>query len=154
MQPGDLPERLGAACDRVYGKRPQTPGHLVRMVLESLALAYRRSLAELEAVTAEKIEVVHLVGGGARNTLLCQLTADATGRRVIAGPVEAIAIGNLLAQLRATGHLDTAGDARQVVRDSFQLTTYTPQGDQELWQQAGMRLPVGRQRLRGVTADS
>ncbi len=143
MRPGDLPERLGAACDRVYGRRPQTPGHMVRMVLESLALAYRRSLAELEATTGEEIAVIHMVGGGARNTLLCQLTADATGRRVVAGPVEASAIGNLLAQLRATDHLDTAESARQVVRDSFDVTTYTPRGDTELWQQAAARLPVG-----------
>ena len=92
MQPGDLPERLAAACDRAYGRRPTTPGHLVRVVLELLALAYRRSLAELEATTGEKIEVIHMVGGGTRNPLLCQLTADATGRRVVAA--EASAIGN------------------------------------------------------------
>jgi len=143
MLPGDLPERLAAACDRVYGRRPRTPGHLVRVVLESLALAYRRSLAELEATTGEEIAVIHMVGGGARNSLLCQLTADATGRLVAAGPAEASAIGNLLAQLRVMGQLDSAVSARHVVRRSFDVSTYTPSGDEELWQRAAERLAAG-----------
>lgn len=101
---------------------------MVRTCLESLALCYRRTLAMLEQNLGRRMERIHIVGGGSRNELLCQWTADACGRQVIAGPVEATAAGNALVQLLATGELHSAAEMREVIRASFPLVTYEPRG--------------------------
>src|SRR5205807_2933176 len=106
---------------------PERPGDCVRCALESLALAYRWVLEKLEALTGRRREVIHVVGGGSQNALLCQLTADACDRPVLAGPVEATAVGNVLVQALGVGALGSLADAREVVRRSFDVRTYTPQ---------------------------
>jgi rhamnulokinase len=98
----------------------------VRLVLESLVDSYRRTVAELEALTGRDVEVLHVVGGGARNKLLNQLTADACGCRVVAGPSEATALGNLVIQARALGNLPKGLSLRTVVRASAETTQYLP----------------------------
>ena len=100
---GAMPERIAAACCDAGTPVPRDHPEMVRCILDSLAEAYRRALAEASELTGKRIDVVHIVGGGSRNALLCQLTADAVGVPVIAGPVEAAAIGNLLIQARAAG---------------------------------------------------
>ena len=123
---GDMPGRLAAACQTIGITPPADRGALVRLVLDSLAASYRRTLAELEALTGERIEVVHVVGGGARNALLAQLTADACGRRVVAGPAEATSLGNLLVQARTLGDLPSGVSVRAAACASAPLTHFTP----------------------------
>lgn len=105
---------------------------MVRCVLESLALTYRSTLEKLEAMLGRELEVIYIVGGGSRNRLLCQFTADATHRPVIAGPVEATAIGNVLMQALALGEFTSLQEARTVVRESFEVVHYQP-GDPTPW---------------------
>jgi rhamnulokinase len=126
LRPGGLPEAIAAACCESGQPAVTAPGAIVRCVLESLALRYRWTLDRLEAVSGERVEVVHVVGGGARNRLLCQMTADATGRPVEAGPVEATAAGNLLVQGLALGLVGSPSEARDLVRRSFRLDHYEP----------------------------
>ena len=96
------------------------------MILESLALYYRWVLERIEAITDNTIEVLHIVGGGSKNKLLSQFTTNAINRKVIAGPVEATASGNVLMQAIATGQIESVQQARKVVRRSFELEQYTP----------------------------
>lgn len=124
---GEMPQKLKACCKEQGQPVPSTRGALVRLILESLAADYRQKLGRLEAVTDEPVDVLHLVGGGARNALLCQLTADACQRRVVAGPAEATALGNLLVQARAMGDLPEGLTVREAARQSSTLTTYHPE---------------------------
>jgi rhamnulokinase len=112
---------------------------VIRAVLESLALRYRMVLGWLQDLTGQRLETIHIVGGGTQNRLLSQFTADATGRQVIAGPVEATAAGNVLMQMMALGHIDTLSAAREVVRRSFNLVVYEP-GSSAGWDEAYARL--------------
>jgi rhamnulokinase len=126
--PGDMPARIQASCRRTGQPVPETKGEIVRCALDSLALKYRHVLATMEGILGRRLEPLHVVGGGSRNRLLCQLAADATGRAVVAGPVEATAAGNVAMQAMALGHLgakDLAG-ARDLVRRSFEIVTYDP----------------------------
>jgi len=139
--PGDMPARLRAAARRTGQPEPSHPAEVVRCVLDSLALAYRRAVRQAVALSGHPVEVVHVVGGGARNALLCRLTADATGLPVVAGPAEGTAIGNLLTQALALGELSgglTA--AREVVRASAEITTHHPGGTEQPWARAEERL--------------
>ncbi|GAA4589911.1 rhamnulokinase family protein [Planotetraspora phitsanulokensis] len=138
LSPGDMPARIDAYCVRTGQHPPDGRAATVRCVLESLALAYRRTIDDAVRLSGQKVEVVHLVGGGARNALLCQMTADATGLPVVAGPVEAAALGNALVQARAQG---VVTDIRDLVRRGEQPITYQPRGDQDTWTRAGARLP-------------
>ncbi|ARA92231.1 carbohydrate kinase [Rhodothermaceae bacterium RA] len=123
---GDMQARI-VAYGREHGiPIPEERGPLVRTILESLARAHRDTLRDLEAVLGTSIDVLHIVGGGARNRLLCQWTADACGCEVVAGPAEATALGNLLIQARTMGDLDDGVSIRDVVRHSTDLVTYRP----------------------------
>ncbi|HXM58974.1 MAG TPA: rhamnulokinase family protein [Candidatus Dormibacteraeota bacterium] len=135
---GDLPADIARACRERGQAAPREPGEVVRCVLESLALRCGWVLGRLEAVTGRRVEVVHVVGGGAGSRLLCQLTADACGRPVVAGPMEATAIGNLLVQARAAGLVGSLDEGRELVRRSFPLVRYEPRPD-ERWEQARAR---------------
>ena len=126
LRPGDMPARLREFCARTGQPVPEAKSALLRCVFESLALKYRVVVERIEALLGHRVEVVHIVGGGSQNRLLCQLTADATGRPVVAGPVEATAIGNALVQAMALGYLRSLAEAREVVQNSFELTTYEP----------------------------
>jgi len=126
LLPADMPQALADYCQRSGQLAPQEPGAVVRCTLESLALRYRWVLERLEELTGHRLEVIHIVGGGSQNELLCQFTADACNRPVIAGPVEATAIGNLLVQAVGLKLLGSLADARAVVAQSFDVKSYTP----------------------------
>jgi len=119
---------------------PAGPGGYARSCLESLVLVFRRTLEQIETIRGIKLERLHLVGGGCQNTLLCQLTADATGLAVFAGPVEASALGNLVVQARALGLVADQAEARGLVERSFPLVEYHPRGDRDEWTKAARRL--------------
>ena len=123
---GNMPARLAAFCTRTGQTPPSDEGEFIRCCLESLALKYRWAIDRLESILSTTITTIHVVGGGAKNTLLCQFTADACGRPVQAGPVEATAIGNILMQAVGRGRLGSIVDLRTVVAHSFPVTTYEP----------------------------
>jgi len=123
---GDMRRKLAAACAARGFAAPQSHGEIARLVLESLATSHAEALDALEAVTGTRVEDVHIVGGGARNELLNQLTADRTGRRVLAGPEEATVLGNLLVQARTLGDLPAGVSVRETARRSSHITEYTP----------------------------
>jgi rhamnulokinase len=127
LPPGDMPARIAAACAEQGQAVPVTPAEVTRCILDSLALAYRRSLHQAESLAGRRAEVVHIVGGGVHNRLLCQLTADACDRPVLAGPVEAAAMGNGLVQARALGLIpDVAGEIRHRVAAHTPPVRYRP----------------------------
>jgi len=126
---GGMEGRLRAYCRERGTPEPASRGQLARLVLDSIADSYRRALADLEAVTGRSYSALHLFGGGSQNRLLCRLTAEACGRRVVAGPAEATALGNLLVQARAMGDLPAGLSIRDVARRSSDLHVYTPTSD-------------------------
>ncbi len=126
MHPGSMPERIRNACLNAGQPELTSPGAIVRCIVESLALKYRYTIELLSCVTGVTPSEIHVVGGGARNSLLCQSTADATGLPVLAGPEEATIVGNLLGQAIALGELSSLEDARAVVRASFEPRVFEP----------------------------
>jgi rhamnulokinase len=127
LPPGDMPGRIVDACRRSGQPVPSDPPAIVRCVVDSLADAHRRAVEEAQELSGRAVDVVHVVGGGARNSLLCQLTADACGLPVLAGPVEATALGNVLVQARALGAVDgDLAQLRSLIRGSQQVTRYEP----------------------------
>ncbi|MBE3581985.1 MAG: rhamnulokinase [Thermoanaerobacteraceae bacterium] len=132
LNPENMPEAIQAYCRETGQPVPETKGEIVRCALESLALKYRWVLERLEGILGKRLAVVHMVGGGTQNELLCRFTAGATGRPVVAGPVEATAVGNLLVQAMAMGEISNLDEGREIVRRSFALKTYEPE-DQEEW---------------------
>ncbi len=126
LKPGDMPARIQAYCRRTGQLVPESKGEIVRCALESVALRYRWVLERLETILDKRLEVIHIVGGGTQNRLLSQLAADATGRKVITGPVEATAIGNLLIQALALGDIPSLDALREVVRRSFEVEAFQP----------------------------
>jgi len=128
LAPGGMPSRIAEFCRRTGQRAPADRGEAVRCALESLALTYRKALGVLEEVSGGRIDVVHVVGGGTQNRLLCQFAANACNRPVVAGPVEATAIGNVLMQAVTLGDLKSTADLREVVRNSFSPIRYEPQG--------------------------
>jgi rhamnulokinase len=129
LRPGDMPKRIASACERAGQRAPASTGELVRSILVSLACKYRLVLEGLERVTGRSIETIHVIGGGARNAVLCQITADVLGRQVLAGPAEATALGNVLVQARAAGELSGLEEMRAVAAASAQRATYEPRDD-------------------------
>jgi rhamnulokinase len=136
--PANMPLALAGFCRRTGQPEPQEPGAVIRCALESLALRYRWVLERLEELLGRSLEVIHVVGGGCQNTFLCQLTADACNRPVLAGPVEATAIGNVLLQAIGLKLLGSLADGREVVRRSFEVRTYTPHNP-DRWQEPYQR---------------
>jgi len=126
LAPGDMPKRINEHLAKTGQKQISDKGQMVRVLLECLAMQYRKVMGLLEEVTGKKIDRLHIVGGGSQNELLNQLTADATARTITAGPVEATAIGNILLQAIATGQLTRLAQARRLVRNSFPLKQYRP----------------------------
>jgi rhamnulokinase len=129
LRPGDMPARIAEACAAGGQGEPEGHGEIVRSILVSLACKYRLVLERLERVTGREVEVVHVIGGGARNELLCRLTADLLGRPVLAGPVEATALGNVLVQARAVGELGSLADMRAVAAESADPAVFEPAAD-------------------------
>lgn len=126
LAPADMPAAIGEYCRATGQRPPEDVGPMVRCILESLALSYRQGLGQFSRVLGRQFQALHVVGGGSQNTLLCQLTADATGLPVTAGPVEATVAGNLLVQALAGGFVADVSELREVVRASFQPQEYEP----------------------------
>jgi rhamnulokinase len=125
LPPGDMPKRIAALCAEAGASIPDTPAIFARSILESLAEAYARAVNDAERLSGSKINTVHIVGGGSQNRLLCQLTANRTGRRVLAGPVEATAVGNVLIQGRAAGLVQgDLSELRALVARTFPPAEY------------------------------
>mgnify|MGYP005839784921 CR=1 FL=1 len=142
LNPQDMPLAVAAFCSRTGQTPPEDKGEIVRCVLESLALKYRRVIEQIEEIRGRRVDVVHVVGGGSRNRLLCRFTADATGKTVVAGPVEATAVGNVLVQLMALGRLSSLAEGRALMRRSFPVETYEPK-TRAHWDDAFLRfLPL------------
>jgi rhamnulokinase len=127
LAPGNMVERIQAFCSETNQSIPQTHAEVVRCILESLALEYRWGTEKLRELSGKALPVIHIIGGGSRNRLLNQFTADATGCEVIAGPVEATAIGNILLQAIGRRHLSSLEEGRSLVRRSFDVTSFEHQ---------------------------
>ena len=139
LSPPDMATALQDWCRRSGQPVPETEGQLIRCALESLALKYREVLEGIESLTGERVQVIHVVGGGGKNELLNQFTANACGRPVIAGPVEGTALGNVLVQARSAGDIGSLEEIRTVVRESSDLMSFDPQ-DGAAWQAAYEKL--------------
>ena len=140
LAPGDMPARIAAACERSGQPAPSGRAQTVRCIIDSLALAHRRAVAAVQELSGRHADTVHIVGGGSRNELLCQLTADACGLPVVAGPAEASAIGNIVVQARRLGAApgDLAG-LRGLLRAWLPLRRYEPAGAAAPWRAAAAR---------------
>lgn len=138
LSPSDMPTAIRDWCRKHGEPEPETEGQLARCALESLALKYRVVLSQLEELTGTPVEVIHIVGGGSKNTLLNQFTADACGRPVIAGPVEGTVMGNVLVQARAQGEIGSLAEIREVVHNSTEIKQFEPT-DRNRWQAAAAR---------------
>jgi rhamnulokinase len=137
MNPPDMPAAIRAFCRRTGQPEPETPGAVVRCCLESLALKYRLVLGMLSGLTGKEIRTIRVVGGGCQNRILCQLTADACGRSVVTGPVEATALGNIMVQAIATEHIPSLHEGREAIAASVKQERFTPRpGD---WDVAARR---------------
>jgi len=145
LNPPDMPEAIRAYCRKTDQNPPPSKASFVRTILESLALKYRRVIDELEEAAGRPLGTIHVIGGGARNRLLCRFTAEATGRLVVAGPPEATSVGNLLVQAMALGGVASHRDLRRIVASSFDLERYEP-GRDKPWRDA-------YERFRAVTGS-
>ncbi|MBY3621493.1 rhamnulokinase [Acinetobacter sp. CUI P1] len=126
LNPVNMIEEIHRACTESGQPVPETPGQLARCIFDSLALSYLTYLEELEELIESRIEVLQIVGGGANNSLLCQLTADVIGREVKAGPTEATALGNIVVQMISSGSIADINEARDIIAQSFEIKSYTP----------------------------
>ena len=142
---GDMPVRIADFCDRTGQAGPSTRGEVVRTILESLALRYRMVLDTIEGIAEDRADTLHIVGGGGQNLLLNQFTANAVGRPVVVGPVEATAAGNILMQMVASGEISSLAEGREIIRRSFELTMYVPE-DSDVWEEAF-------ERFQGISLD-
>lgn len=140
LAPGRMPDRITDACRKSGQPVPESRAEITRCILDSLALAHRRAIREAEALADHPVDVVHIVGGGTRNELLCQLTADACGLPVVAGPAEAAALGNVLVQARAHGLVGDRTSMRRLLARTQPLRRYEPRGDAAAWRAAEDRL--------------
>ena len=136
-KPCDMPGAIRAFAEKTGQPVPSSPGEITRAILESLALRYRGLISQLRAWMPDLPDTLHIVGGGSQNALLNQMAADATGLRVVAGPVEATAAGNILAQLMATGEISSLEEGREIVRASFEPEVFEPQDSAEWDEKAG-----------------
>ena len=127
VAPADMPQAIRDFCVRTGQPVPESEGAVIRAAMESLTLRYRMVLGWLEELMGSRIETIHIVGGGTQNRELNQMTADATGRRVVAGPVEATAIGNVMMQAVSAGDVRDISQAREVIRTSFDVEEFNPQ---------------------------
>ncbi|MEI6102172.1 MAG: FGGY-family carbohydrate kinase, partial [Eubacteriales bacterium] len=141
----NMPQKIQAYCKATGQQVPETKGEITRVVYESLAMSYRQTFISLEELKGRHIDVLHIVGGGSKNSLLNQFTADAIDREVIAGPGEATAIGNLLVQVKASGELKDLAEMRQVIRDSFDVQSFEPKEAAAWAEQYDRYLKITRQ---------
>ena len=135
---GNIPERIREYCRKTNQYVPETVGEIMRCIYESLAMKYRQTFEKLCECTERDYEVIHVIGGGTKDTLLCQLTANACDRDVVAGPIEATVLGNIAVQLLASGDIKSIAEARQIIADSENVTKYCPK-DTANWAEAYSR---------------
>jgi len=135
LKMGNMVEKINTYCQATGQPVPATKGEMIRAILQGLALRYRHLIEQLEQVSGKKRSTIHIVGGGTKNKLLNQFTSDALGKKVITGPIEATAIGNLIVQAIATGNIADWQEGVSVIRNSFDIETYAP-GDQKPWDKA------------------
>ena len=128
---GNIPKRIQEYCRKTAQKVPETKGEILRCIYDSLAMKYRYAIAQIEQCTEKQYNTLHIVGGGVKDTLLCRLSADVCGKTVVAGPVEATVFGNLVLQLLASGELYSLAEARELVRRSDKVNTFTPNPEAE-----------------------
>jgi len=126
LNPGDMPKAVQEFCVKTNQYVPQTKGEIARCIYDSLVLKYKYTIKQIESVTGKRIEKLHIIGGGAHNTIMNQLTADATGIPVFAGPTEATAIGNIMLQAKALGKVESLAEIREIIMNSFEVTEYLP----------------------------
>jgi rhamnulokinase len=150
LNPEDMPAAIAGFCRRTGQEPPQGQGPISRCILESLALKYRTVLDDLASVAPEPIERIHIIGGGSQNWVLNRFAADASGRPVVAGPVEATALGNIIGQALALGLVGSLDEARRLVAASFRLETYEPRPS-AAWDEAYARF---RQIVRHASAPA
>ena len=132
FSPGDMPAKINKYLEQTGGKPTDDKGQIARIIFESLAIKYRREMKVIEEISGKKIDVLHIVGGGSRNELLNQFAANAVGKKVVAGPVEATASGNIMMQAIAAGQIKSLADGRRLIAESFEVNEYSPK-DTELW---------------------
>jgi rhamnulokinase len=137
-RPCDMPAVITTWLERTGQKAPTTRAGITRVILESLALKYRVLLRRMKSWMPDFPETLHVVGGGSRNALLNQMTADASGLRVLAGPSEATAAGNIAAQMIACGDVASVSEARAIIRDSFEIAEFKPR-DSAVWEEKADR---------------
>jgi rhamnulokinase len=135
LTPGDMPARIRAFCRKTDQPEPESVGQITRAVFESLALKYRAALDKLVELANKPVDRLHIIGGGGRNKLLCQMTADATGREVVVGPYEATALGNAIVQLVALGEIENLAKAREILNCTQEKIDYRPEQTTE-WDNA------------------
>lgn len=133
--PGNMPKRIREYCEKTGQKVPETKGEIVRCIAESLAFKYRQVVEGMEDVTGKKYDVINIVGGGIKDKMICSFTANATGRKVSTGPVEATSIGNVIVQGMAMGAIKDLAEGRKIVKNSFPIDVYEPQ-DVDKWNEA------------------
>lgn len=135
VAPGNIPERIKTYCRKTGQKTPESAGEIMRCIYESLAMKYRYAFDEIKMCTGKTYNDIHMLGGGTKDTLLCSMTANATGCKIIAGPMEATAMGNAAVQLMALGDILNLVEARKVIANSFEALVYVP-SDQIQWNKA------------------
>ena len=141
LNPGDMPAAICAFCEKSGQPVPSGKAAIARCIYESLALKYKFTLEQIEKMIKKPVEKIHIIGGGANNRFLCQLTANATGLPVLAGPVEATAIGNILMQARGLGYVESLSEMRKIVSDSFGMIQYLPVNTQQ-WEENYLRFKL------------
>jgi rhamnulokinase len=140
LHPDSMPAAIWSYCENTGQRKPESVGEFVRCCLESMALKYRYVIESFETLIGRRIETIRIVGGGSRNRLLSQFTADACQRQVITGPVEATTLGNIMMQAIATGHLPDVAAGRAAIAESFPQETFEPrQGQADEWDAAYAR---------------
>jgi rhamnulokinase len=135
MAPRNMPRAIQEYCQETGQSVPESKGAIIRTILESLALEYRSVAKQIEKLTGKEYPVIHIIGGGTQNKLLNQFTANATGKSVVAGPVEATAIGNILTQAIAMGEVASLAEGKTLLKNSFDVESYTPD-ENAAWDEA------------------
>ena len=135
VAPGNMPKRIREYCKRTGQPVPESEGEIIRCIAQSLAFKFRMVADAIEDITKEPLSAIHMLGGGIKDTMVCRFTASATGKKVIAGPVEATSTGNALMQLMALGKIKDLTEGRQIVKNSFPVKTYEPE-DKDAWNKA------------------
>jgi len=138
VAPGNIPERIKAFCSRTGQGTPETVGEIVRCIYESLAMTYRHAFEQIKDCTGKQYNSIHMLGGGTKDTLLCGMTANSTNCKIIAGPIEATAMGNIAVQLMAQGDIANLSEARKIIAKSFETVEYVP-NQAEQWSKAYSR---------------